>query len=132
MVEVNDVGRKGRDDADMASKLRHMDDRFTIEEMVSATELQETPIARLQERLESQLKLLITSHQRPVGVMLPFDAFRALVRRYAELEEFVEEMEARTLIDERMSHDLPGTEWVSHDDFLKEFHRRSEATLQEE
>lgn len=67
-----------------------LDARFSKDEILSATELQETGATRLQERMARHHKLLLTHYNRAVGVLLNLDGFEALVTRIKELEEAVE------------------------------------------
>lgn len=101
----------------MSSVLRDLDERFAIGEMVAATDLQETAVGKLQERLSNQHKLLFTHYNKPFGVLLDVDVFTAMVRRLRELEAALEEENAERFIDARLTEALPAEQWLTLDQF---------------
>lgn len=107
----------------MPMPLIALDDRFTTEEMMAATELQETATAKLQERIAKQHKLLVTHYNRPVAVLLELEAFTGLVERIRELEEQVEDLEASRFAADRLSEGVPEDQWLSQEDFAESIKR---------
>lgn len=100
-----------------------LDARFSKDEILSATELQETAASRLQERVARHHKLLLTHYNRAVGVLLDCEGFEALVARIKELEEAVEELEAAQFIDRRLGQGVGAEDWLNEEQFAEHVKR---------
>ena len=105
----------GEEARDMAASLRELDDRFSVEEMVPATEL--STVGKLQERMNQHHKLLLTHYNRAFGVIVDPAVFSALIRRIRELEAQVEEDETRRLIEKRTAQVIPEEAWLTEEQF---------------
>ena len=101
----------------MSAILHGLDDRFAMDEMISASDLQEKSVTVIESKLKSSHKLLVTHYRRPVGVLLPLEVFTALIQRYAELEEALEAKETANFIDDRLTHHVDKDQWLTLDQY---------------
>lgn len=111
---------EGQAARDMVQILERLDDRFAIDEMIPATDLQTTAVSKLVERISQKHKLLITHYNKPVGVLLGAEVFSAMVRELQELRARLKEEEAdRQLIEERLAKNIPFDQWLTHEQFME-------------
>lgn len=107
----------GKEVPDMSAILKELDDRFAIDEMITATDLQETSVGKLQERIAASHKLLLTHYNKPFGVLIEAEVFSALVRRLRELEAMTEEEAASRFVDARLAKGIPTDDWLTQEQF---------------
>lgn len=100
-----------------------IDNRFATDEIMAATELQDTATAKLQERIARQHKLLLTHYNRPVGVLLDMETFQGLIARLRELEEYVEDLEATRLAENRLRESPADSQWLSQEELAESVKR---------
>lgn len=116
--------RNYQEEYDM-TRLQELDDRFSVDQMINASDLQTLSASQIMERLTRHHKVLLTRYQKPMGVMLDYETFQILLQRWNELETLIEEAQTKQLIDDRVSQNAPDNQWVDDDEFRQEFNRQA-------
>jgi len=115
---------------DMVPLPQALDDRFEMEDIVAASDLQGKAMAQIRQRLKQHHKLLITHYSSKVGVLVDVDDYRALVGYVAHLAQTVEDLmeereaaHARALIDARDATGVPEDAWLSESQIWTSFRK---------
>ena len=108
---------------------RDFDDRFALDERLTASELQNEPVAKLKKRLLGHPKLLVSHYGHDVAVVLDVELFREFVRLIETLEEEVDELSAARLVAQRLTKDVSPDEWASQAEFDRNLQTLAESKL---